>query len=224
MTKRRARRGSSSRSMPTSHGRSSSGAASIGGSVSGRGVPARTSTRADPGAGHAVQVDRGMHASRRARSSASTSSRSCSAGSGTTTTTWESGRAAKAAKAAVSSRWARAPRPASVRRGTRRPPGWPQTTTMPGPCHSASCLGDVAAGRPASSARVVGGEQEVAEHHDPPAEGDVDRAPASGRVASAAPSSTSASHGHAASIVSPTRGRRPPESAFGPGRGSRPAR
>ena len=44
MTKRRACSGSSSRSMPASHGRSSEGAASIGGLASGRIDPGRTST------------------------------------------------------------------------------------------------------------------------------------------------------------------------------------
>ena len=60
MTKRRARPGSSSRSKPTSQGRSSVPLSRCG-SALGRSVPARTSTVRVPAPGLAAQIDGGVH-------------------------------------------------------------------------------------------------------------------------------------------------------------------
>ncbi len=138
MTKRRAWRGSSSRSIPASHGRSSAGPTSIGGLASGRIEPARTST---------------VRVRRRCRSARSTASATVSAAAR---------RGPRPARRSRPGRPARRPpaspaAPANVREGRgqladgrrrRRPrpepsgqPGAtrrPQTMTMPGPCQSSS--------------------------------------------------------------------------------------
>ena len=132
MTKRRASRGSSRRSIPVSQGRSSLGAASTGGFPSGRIVPERTRTvRVPAPVSHARSTP--ARTVTPLRSSAWTSAGSLSEAA-MTTMTWESSRAAKAASASVRSGCLpTTPDGSSVHAGaTSRP----QRITMPGPCHS----------------------------------------------------------------------------------------
>ncbi len=135
MTNRRANRGSSRRSMPASQGRSSAGAASMGGLASGRMVPARTSTvRVPAPVAQARSIAARTVTPQPSRARTSSGSRSAAI----TATTCESSRAANAPSAPVSSGWLpRAPAeeaPAGQPGATRRP----QRMTMPGPCHSSS--------------------------------------------------------------------------------------
>ena len=118
--------------MPASQGRSSEGVASSGGLLSGRRVPARTSTVRVP----APVSQRRSTPSRTVapcRSSACTSAGSRSEGC-RTTITCESARAANFSSASV-----RAPCFSTTTAGSSAEPGatnLPHTTTMPGPCHS----------------------------------------------------------------------------------------
>ncbi len=124
------------------------------------------------GARHAVEVDAAARSTPRALERSRRGRGSRSAGS-TTTTTSESGRAANAASAAVSALWAPARRPVPDLRGSRRPPAGRRARRCPDPASppaSARCRG----WSPGSSARF-GRQQQVAQHHGPPAERDPHR-------------------------------------------------
>ena len=192
MTKRRASRGSSRRSMPASQGRSSVGAASTGGLASGRMEPARTSTVRVP-----APVSQARSTASRTvtpqRSRARTSSGSLSAAV-MTTMTCESARAANAPRASASSGWL--PQGDRSATGAGAAAGRDQATAEDDDARALPLLepaGDVAAG----GARAVGGlgrQQEVADDLDPAAEGHGERCgPVPGPVARAltTPMSTS---------------------------------
>ena len=136
--------------MPASQGRSSVGAASIGGLPSGRSVPARTSTvRVPAPVSHARSTASRTVTPR--RSSACTSAGSRSEGAITTTHLGVgAGRRRRRARRCSSGCLSTTPDGSSWQPGaTSRP----HRITMPGPCHSSSRLGDVPAGGP----RAVGG-------------------------------------------------------------------
>ena len=103
VTKRRARRGSSRRSIPASHGRSSDGCRVDGRVGVGPERPGPHQHRARARAGLAREIHGVVHA-HAARLEHATRSGSRSA-AGTIATTWESGRAANAPSASVSSAW-----------------------------------------------------------------------------------------------------------------------
>ena len=164
------RRGSSSRSMPASHGRSSDGAASIGGLASGRHASRRarapcacrrrSRTRGRP---RRVTLDAAA-LSRAATSSGSRSGRGhhddhlrVGPPRERAQRVGELGVGAAARRRARAEPW----QPGATRR--------PQTTTMPGPCHSSSRR---AMSRQAARELSVGlgREQQVADHLDPPAQ------------------------------------------------------
>ncbi len=135
VTKRRARRGSSRRSIPANQGRSSADVMSGPLTTSLCGNPARTSTVRVP-APVSQRRSTPSHTRTPRDAKASTSSRSSVPGA-MRTMTWESARAAKAANASPRAGCRpNAPEPVSS-----PPPGAamrPHTTTVPGPCQSPS--------------------------------------------------------------------------------------
>ena len=192
--------------MPASQGRSSAGAASIGGLPSGRSVPARTSTVRVPAPVSQARSTPSRTVTPR-RSSACTSAGSRSEGA-ITTITWESARAAKAPSASVSSGCLLHDARRIVLTARRHQP--PAQDHDAGPLPLLEPPGDVAAGGP-RAVGGLGGEQEVADDLDPPAEGHREGAVRAGRGGRLASHPRVGVGSHSSSIVSPSGAPAPPQ-------------